>query len=398
MSISNIALSGLRAASSDLQVTGNNIANAGTFGFKESRMEFSDIMSTGALNSQVGNGVQVSGVTQDFSVLGFSTTGGTTDMAISGEGFFVTRSSSNNAQQYTRAGNFKIDKNGNMITQSGDFVQGYQAVNGAITSKIGDIQVPKNDVLAPKATNNVTLDINLDASDSIIAATFNASDSSTYNYSNSLNIYDSLGGSHNLDVYYTKSADNNWDVNILADGTSIGSGSIVYTDTGTYQSSTGLTGLTWSPGGGAAPSQTIDVNVSKSSQYGGGSTPRSLDADGYPTGQSGNITISSDGIIQLSYSNGETKDLAQVAKAKFSNPQGLYSVGDSSWKETSDSGSPLLSMDFSTGAFRVGALENSNVELTEQLVKLISAQRAFQANSQSIRAGDVITQTVINLE
>ena len=182
------------------------------------------------------------------------------------------------------------------------------------------------------------------------------------------------------------------------DGSIIGSGTVVFNTNGSLSSQTGMSGLTFTPGGGAAPAQPIDIKLDNSTQYGSDTVVRSLNADGFTAGTPGNVTIDGDGIISVVYSNGKIDPVAQVAVAKFESPQGLYSNGRSSWTETNSSGSALISQANSTNAVKSGALENSNVDLTDQLVRLITAQRSFQANAQSARAGDVIAQTIINLE
>lgn len=398
MSIQNTAITGLKAAATDLQVSGNNIANAGTYGFKQSRTEFADLFYSGGSQIQVGNGVQVSSVSQDFSNTGFSVTGGTYDMALSQDGFFVVKHPAGGGNNYTRTGNFKLDNNGYLTAMTGERVQGFQGVNGIISSNVDDIKIPFNTMSAPKPTANVELDLNLDSSSSVPAGAFNKADSATYNTRTSLTIYDSLGENHILNSYFVKTADNSWDTHIEVDNTTIGSGNLTYNTNGSLASQTGMSGLTFNPGGGATPGQSIDLTMSNSSQYGNDTEIRKIDADGYTTGQADVITVDPDGLIMLTYSNGISDKVAKVAVATFASPQGLYAVGNSNWSETGSSGEALISEANSENAIRGGALENSNVDLTDQLVNLIAAQRAFQANAQSVRAGDVIAQTIINLD
>lgn len=398
MSIQNTAITGLKAAATDLQVSGNNIANAGTVGFKQSRTEFADLFYSGNAGIQVGNGVKVSGVSQDFSNTGFSVTGGTYDMALNRDGFFVLKNPAGGSNTYTRAGNFTLDNNGYLTAITGERVQGYQGNNGAITSSIADIRVPFKNMSAPSATKAVTIDMNLDANSAILNRTFDATDSTSYNNRTSTTIYDSLGASHLLNTYFVKSSDNNWDTHVEVDGSLIGSGSIAYSTNGTLLSESGMKGLVFNPGGGAASSQDLNLKFSGSTQYSRGTEVQRIDADGHTTGQADKINVDKDGIITLAYSNGIVDKVAKIAVAKFTSPQELNAVGNSSWSETSASGEAVISEAHSDSAIRGGALENSNVDLTDQLVKLIAAQRAFQANAQSVRAGDMITQTVINLE
>ena len=398
MSIQDTAITGLKAAAFDLQVTGNNVANAGTYGFKSSRTEFSDLFYAGSENLQVGNGVQIASVSQDFSSNGFSVTGGKYDMAVNSDGFFVLKSPSEGGTSYTRTGNFTTDKDGYLVSQGGARVQGYLATNGVISSSMGDIELPTGDVAAPKASKDIAYEMNLDSSSSVLGAPFSATDSTTYNNRTSVSIFDSLGASHIMNSYYVKTADNAWDVNVEVDNSIIGTGSVNFNTDGTFASQASLTGMTFNPGGGAAAAQPLDLSLSKMTQFGSETVVHKLDVDGYTSGMPGNINIDDDGVITATYSNGTIEKLAQVAIAKFESPQGLYSDGRSTWSETNASGSALISQSNSINGVKAGALENSNVDLTDQLVKLITAQRSFQANAQSARAGDVIAQTIINLE
>ena len=398
MSVINVALTGLHAATTDLQVTGNNIANAGTYGFKQSRTEFSDLFVSGKSGAQMGNGVKVSGVSQEFSQVGFTTTGSNYDMAISGDSFFILRRVSDGSTMYSRAGNLTVDQSGYITNQRGDRLQGYTAANGSITASVGDLKVPTSEAISPAPTANVEYDLNLDSGLSTLSVPFDPNDESTYHNRTSVTITDSLGASHLLNSYYVKTADNTWDVHVDIDGSAITTGNIVYDTSGDIQSVTGLDAVTWNPGGGAAPNQTLAMDYTDSTQYGSSTSVRSIGADGYASGIPSGISIDNDGVISIKYSNGEISPAGQVALARFENPQGLYSVGDTSWSETKDSGRPIVTQDNSIGAINSGTLENSNVDLTEQLVRLITAQRTFQANAQTIRAGDFITQTVINLE
>lgn len=397
MSVNNAALSGLRAATIDLQVTGNNVANSGTYGFKQSRAEFSDLFVSGAAGSQVGNGVQVTGVSQEFAQVGFSITGNPYDMAINGDGFFVLSGVTDSAPLYTRAGNFTVDSSGYITTQVGDRLQGFTASGGEITATVGDMRIPK-DPVPPTATSKIDVDMNLFSADESITAPFDPSDAKTYNTRASVEVFDSLGESHVFNAFYIKRSDNNWDVEIEADGAPLSSGTITFNSDGSYQSSTGLSNMSWNPSNGAAPGQTVDFDLSDATQFGSPTAVRSIETDGSPSGAPVGVNIDSDGIVSVVYNNGNILSVGQVAVATFDNPNGLFSAGNTSWSETNESGRPLVNASNSTGSIKSGALEDSNVDLTEQLVRLITAQRTFQANAQSIRAGDTLTQTIINIE
>lgn len=397
MSVSNSALSGLRAATTDLQVTGNNVANSGTYGFKQSRAEFSDLFVSGVPGIQVGNGVQVTGISQEFTQVGFSVTGNPYDMAINGDNFFVLKGVNNSAPKFTRAGNFTVDRNGYITTQQGDRLQGFGSADGSITATVNDIQIPK-DTVSPTPTDKIEVNLNLYSGDSAMTLPFDENDVKTYNTRASMEAFDSLGDSHVLNAYYVKTGDNTWDVHVEADGAIIGSGNIVFNTDGSLQSSAGLSALLWSPGNGAAANQAIDLDLSESTQYGSDTLVRNIKPNGNSSGNPVGVSIDKDGILSVAYSNGDIQTIGQVALASFDNPNGLFASGNTTWTETNDSGRPTINASNSIGALKSGALEDSNVDLTEQLVRLITAQRTFQANAQSIRAGDTLTQTIINIE
>lgn len=395
MSVMNVALSGLNAASGDLEVTGNNIANANTTGFKQSRTEFSDVFGGGSAGNQIGNGVRISSVSQNFQPGPANPTGGQLDMAINGDGFFTIKQPDGTIA-YTRAGSFTHDADGYITTKSGARVQGYTANNGQVGATVGDIRIPTEPV-PPNPTNAVTFSRNLDSSSEIISATFDPTDSTTFNMTDSTTIYDSLGSQHDLSTYYVKTSDNNWDVQVEIDGANVATGSLAFGDDGQLQSATGLDNIVWNPGGGAAAGQTISLAMGAVSQYGGSGSKPAVSQDGYASGIYTNLSISGDGVISANYSNGRVDPIGQVAITEFNNPQGLYSMGDMTWIETESSGGPKTSKLNSLGNIQAGFLESSNVDLTEQLVNMITSQRAFQANAQSIKAGDTLMQTIINI-
>jgi flagellar hook protein FlgE len=396
MSIANIGLTGLKSSTIDLEVTGNNVANANTVGYKQSRTEFADLYSSGTQGKQVGNGVEVSGVTQSFTQGGLSVTGNTLDMAINEDNKFFVLKGNNEATHYTRAGNFSIDINGFVSAPDGCNLQGYQVVNGELSSFIGNLEVP-NDVLPPKATSSIALDLNLDANAPVIAAAFDPADTTTYNLSSSMFVYDSLGNPHTATSYYSKSSNDNWNVNVLIDNNNVGSGTLQFDGKGSMVATSELSALTFSPTNGATAPQSLSLDYNKSTQYTGTSVTRNYTVDGYPQGNPQGLSINTDGLLTVNYSNGQFQTVGKVALASFDSPQGLISTGSTSWIATDDSGAAKISEENSKHSIQSGALENSNVDLTEQLVKLISAQRAFQANAQTIKANDTITQAIINV-
>lgn len=396
MSIINAGLSGLKAASMNLSIIGNNIANSTTVGFKQSRTDFSDVYSSTISGLQIGNGVHVNSITQDLGQGGINHTGRVLDLAIEGDAYFTMRNIGGETI-YSRAGNFDIDKDGYVVSINGDHLQGYIGVDGAITGTVGDVMLDTAPLPA-KQTSNVAFNINLDATEAVPTLAFDENDPLTYNARSSMEIFDSLGNSHALSTYYVKTSDNNWDIHAYVDGASVGSGTLTYTDFGLFSGSTGLTGLSWTPGGGANGPQVFDIRLDESTQYGIKTQERGFEQNGYSAGSLSGYTVDGDGIISGRYSNGQNMPLAQLALAKFPNPQGLTSIGNNSWVATTQSGLALLSKVNSNGAINPGALEDSNVDLARQMVELISAQRTFQVNAKSIQASDTLTQTILQLQ
>ena len=409
-----ISLSGIRAASSGLNVIGNNIANISTTGFKQSRAEFADVYSSslvGASNTVIGQGVRLAGVTQHFEQGNITFTGNSLDLAVNGEGFFKL-TDENGAAVYTRAGAFSVNRDGYVVNGEGLFLNARGAdANGNITGNVGPIKLDNN-YSAPNPTSTVNANLNLDsrapASNASWSVTGGIPDPAGYNSVTSMSVYDSLGNAHTLSLYYSKNAappDNTWTARAMIDGVQLddGAGNNAFTVTfnpdGTYASVTPAFNLDWTPGGGAQPNQAISIDLSKSTQYGTEFAVNELNQDGYTTGQVLDVDIDEQGIMFARYSNGQSRAIGQVMLVGFANQQGLQPVGDTAWAETYSSGQPVVSEPGTGGLGLVqsGALEESNVDLTEQLVLMISAQRNFQANAKAIQAEDAVTQTIINL-
>ena len=397
------ALSGLNAASAELRVIGNNVANAGTTGYKESRAEFADIFATsnlGVTSNAIGTGVRVSSVSQQFTQGNIGFTDNNLDLAISGQGFFIMNDNGVNA--YTRAGALGIDRNGFVVNSQQQELTIFQAdVNGNITGATGSLQLDRSDI-APAGTTTIDVQANLDASAIAPTVAFTPSDASSYNNSTSLTIFDSLGSPHLSTMYFRKTADNTWDAYQYVDGVQVNAGApageaITFDNTGAITGGS-PTSMTFTPTGGAAP-LTVSVDYNNTSQYGSPFSVNALVQDGFATGRLSGIDISDTGVITSRFTNGQSRTLGQIAIATFNNSQGLRQLGDTSWAETFDSGAPLVGAPGtgSSGLIESGALEDSNVDLTEELVNMITAQRNFQANSQVISTADTITQTIINI-
>jgi flagellar hook protein FlgE len=395
-----VALSGLNAASSDLSVTANNIANANTTGFKASRAEFADVFAVGAQN--IGNGVAISSVTQEFTQGGVDFTDRGLDLAISGEGFFTTND--NGVVSYTRAGSFGVDRDGFVVNAQGQRLQIFPiATNGTFnTGTLSDLRLATADS-PPQATTRAEFGINLPANASVPAVpVFDPANASTYNHSTALTIYDSLGASHTATAYFVKTATpNQWEARFYIDGTAVGgANTLTYSNLGVLTAPVGgaITLPAYTPTTGAAP-LTLTADLLTSTQYGAQFGVNLLSQDGFASGRLSSIDVDTNGVIFARFTNGRSEPLGQVALSNFANPQGLRQLGDTSWSETFTSGDAVRGSP-GTGSFGLiqsGALESSNVDLTEQLVNMITAQRNFQANAQMISTADQVTQTIINI-
>lgn len=403
-----IALSGLNAASADLKVTGNNIANAGTTGFKQSRAEFADVYAVafqGLGDTAIGGGVRLARVAQQFTQGNIDFTQNALDLAINGEGFFVL--SDAGARLYSRAGAFSVDREGYVVNGMGHRLQVFPANPGGgfNTGALSDLRLDTSEG-PPNATTSVSASLNLDASQTPLggsATDIDITDPATYSYTTSLTVYDSLGQAHTATVYFRKVADNEWASALAIDGTRVGDGSsnLVFTSSGaidTAATTLPITYGTYTPGNGAAD-MSIGFDYGQTTQYGTSYAVNGLSQDGYTTGRLSGIDIDSTGVVFARYTNGQSLELGKVALARFPNPQGLEQRGDTVWAETYTSGDVLLG-EAGTGTFgaiQSGALEASNVDIAEQLVNLITAQRNFQANAQVITTADTVTQTIINI-
>jgi flagellar hook protein FlgE len=395
-----VALSGLNAASSDLNVTGNNIANANTTGFKGSRAEFADVFAVGA--QAIGNGVRLAAVSQEFSQGGVDFTDRGLDLAISGEGFFTT--SDNGLISYTRAGAFSVDRDGFIVNNQNQRLQIFPVANNGTfnTGTLSDLQLQTTDS-PPQATTTTNFGVNLPANASPPAvAIFDPNNASTFNHSTALTIYDSLGASHTVTSYFVKTATaNQWQARFYIDGTAVGgANAMTYSNLGVLTVPVGGTFVlpAYTPTTGAA-NITLTANLLNSTQYGSAFGVNSLSQDGFASGRLSSIDVDTSGVIFARFTNGRSEPLGQVALSNFANPQGLRQLGDTSWGETFTSGDAVRGS-AGTGSFgliQAGALEASNVDLTEQLVNMITAQRNFQANAQMISTADQVTQTIINI-
>jgi flagellar hook protein FlgE len=400
------ALSGLTAASSDLDVTANNIANSNTIGFKEARAQFADVYAAGAVNlnnSVIGQGVRLSSTAQQFTQGNISTSSSNLDLAISGDGFYTLKSA--NGYVYSRNGQFGEDKAGNVISSTGQALQVYPPlINGGFnTGTLSNLNL-QTAQSAPLATTTGTVILNLPANTTPpTVAPFNATNSQTYNQSTSTSVYDSLGNAYPATMFFSQVAapPNTWTVNMTVNGASAGPAqTLTFGSSGAVTAPVGgvLNFNGFTPTSGALP-MALAFNFNKTTQYGGQFGVTSITQNGYATGQLSTVAIDPTGIVSAVYTNGRSTQLGQLAMANFPNPQGLKQLGDTNWSETFTSGTVVQGVAASAGfgSIQSGALESSNVDLTTQLVKMITAQRAFQANAQVITTANQESQTIINI-
>jgi flagellar hook protein FlgE len=403
-------ISGLNTNGNAMSVIGNNIANTNTVGFKSSRAVFSDLLSgyvngSGGL-SQVGRGTGLSTVDNIFGQGTFESTESNTDLAIEGEGLFVLSEPTNGATYYSRAGAFHFDGDGYLVNPEGYRVQGksYDANGNLTAGDETDIQVNINSAIPARMTATMALSTNLDANSNIITAPFNVADPTTYDYASSATIYDSLGNTHMLTTYFTKTGANQWDWNIVdeannvvADSATAPNTSLLFNTNGeqTAGGTATITGLNWGPATGV---QDISFNFN-TTQYANDSQVLSQDQDGYGPGSLMKITIDGEGTVTANYSNGERIKVSCLVLAKFANFGGLIKEGQSLLSATDAAGPPRIGVPGpELGNLFTNALEQSTVDLAAEFVKMITTQRGFQANSRVITTTDEMLSELINLK
>lgn len=397
------AISGLRATQADLNVIGNNIANVGTTGFKGSRAEFQDVFATtntGVSATATGSGTNTARVAQQFTQGNISFTDSAFDLAISGQGFFIVED--DGAQLFSRDGAFGVDRNGFVVNANDQKLVAFTTDSaGNVTGSTAPLQISTANT-QPQASSTVDLGANLDSQATIpLVAPFNAADNTTFNNTTATSVFDSLGGTHLMQYYFVKTGSGTWNMHTSVDGATVGGASAV-TFGANGALATPVAGSVALPaftpaGGGSA--MTVTLNLTEMTQYGAPFGVTRLSQDGFTTGRLAGVNIDKNGNVFGRYTNGQSDLQGQVALANFANPQGLQSLGKNNWAETFAAGSPLIGAPGSSsmGLVQSGALEDSNVDVSEQLVKLIVAQRNFQANTQVIQTEDAVTQAVINI-
>lgn len=432
----NIGVTGLKAAAADLEVTGNNIANVETTGFKQSRAEFGDIFSSTFANvskTAIGQGVRVLSVSQLFKQGNIELTGNGLDLANNGEGFFVLKNN-DGSRVYSRAGEYQVDREGYIVTNMGQRLQGYNPVDpddSDTTFNVGtmsDIQLVTGDA-PPSATTEIEALVNLRSdADPPDNTTWNWSniEANMYNFSTSVTVYDSLGTPRTATMYFTKPADASgnpvaleWDVRV---GMPDASGNMTPAAGGAAGAATRLSfsreGELQTLGGSAVPPAKLAIrypntgnlpnganpivatlDFDNSTQYGTRYSVNNLTQNGYTTGRLSAIDVDRTGRVFARFTNGQSRILSQLAMANFDNPQGLARLGSNNWAETFAAGDPIYGAPGTgdLGQIESGSLETSNVDLADELVDLITGQRNYQANAKTIQTADAITQTLINL-
>lgn len=415
-------VSGLETNSIDLSIIGDNIANGNTIGFKGSRAAFEEALAQSMIGgSQRGLGARVQAIQRLVTQGALSNTGLATDLAISGPGMFVVRGNHNGADGtfFTRAGQFTLDRDGFLVSLEGLKVQGYPADQaGNVGGALSDLEVGSA-TSPPRATTTVGLDANLQA-DAVVPAAFDPLNAAaTSNFSTSITVYDSLGQPHALDVYFRKTAAGSWEWHALTDGGGLTGGTAgtpteVASGTLTFDTQGALTAQTqtssFNPAGAqnpqalsfdfGTPSGAGGTGLDGITQFAGASATTFESQDGFAAGTLARLSIDAQGLVTGAFTNGQTRVLGQVALADFQAPDQLERVGGNLYAERPASGSPTIGAAASggRGAIVAGALEQSNVDLATEFVRMIAAQRGFQANSKTITTADQLLAELIQLK
>ena len=411
-------LSGLNAASKQLEVIGNNVANANTVGFKQARAEFADVYAnslSGGGGTSIGIGTKLSTVAQQFTQGNVSSTSNSLDIAINGGGFF--RMSNNGVITYSRNGQFQMDKLGNIVDAEGKILTGYPADASGVLQKGSAVALNINTAdLQPLTTTGLTGTVNLDSRKAAIDGTvipFDINTPESYNDSTAITTFDSLGNPHTIQSFFVKElaaapGSTVWSVYTAADGvlTTNAQPSATLTFDGTGINPVAgpavapvLNSISFPVTTGATDPLSMTIDYSSSTQFGASFSINSLTQDGYTSGRLAGFNTGADGTIIGRYSNGQSKILGQVVLANFVNPNGLQSLGGNAWAESGTSGAPLVGAPStgSLGVLQSSAVEDSNTDLTAELVNMITAQRYYQANAQTIKTQDQVLQTLVNL-
>jgi flagellar hook protein FlgE len=405
-------LSGLNASAKNIDIIGNNVANTNTVGFKSSRAVFADVFASslaGTGSSNIGIGTKVASVQQEFTQGNITVTNNPLDIAINGRGFL--RFDNNGTVAYSRNGQLHLDSFGYIVNSDSLRITGYPVdPNGNIVASAPvPLRLSTSDI-SPKSTANIDATLNLDSRSTAIAVAFDPTNATTYTSSTTTAIYDSLGNSHALTLYFVKAAAaGDWRVHATVDGgavaaVNLGAGAgtpvtINFNSSGALTTAMPITPVSLTLTSGAVSPLVTDLSFTGTTQFGSEFAVSSLAQDGYTSGRLTGLDISENGTIQGRYSNGQANTLGQLVLANFANQQGLRSMGNNLWEETGDSGVAVIGTPRtgSLGSIQSAALEDSNVDLTQELVNMITAQRIYQANAQTIKTQDQTLQTLVNL-
>ncbi len=402
----SIALSGLQADTVALNTIGNNLANLNTTAYKKQSTTFEDLFYqqmgvSGSSNPiQVGVGTRVSGTQTTYLQGTILPTGSSADMALDGDGFFITEQGG--VQALTRAGNFQLDQSGNLITVDGASVMGYPVNGGTVDTNaaLSPLHLPIGVTEAAQATSNISITANLNA-----AATVGTS------FTTPVTVYDSLGQSHSMTVTYTKTAANTWDYSADlqsgdAAGASNNTGTMTFDSNGNLIApAANVTGVTFTGMADGSSDMVVNLNLfdgngnSTLTQSTSASTNTATGQDGFASGTYQSFTVDGSGVIYAMYSNNHTAEVGQVAVARVTNPDGLAKIGNNSYITTNASGAAIFGVPGTGGRAKIedSALEQSNVDISEEFANLIVAQRSFEANTKTMTTFDSVTQSALNL-
>lgn len=408
-------VSGLNAAASNLDVIGNNIANANTVGYKQSAAQFADVYA----GTKIGLGVRVNSVVQSFNQGNIEASGRSLDVAITNGNGFFRLTSPEGAVYYSRNGQFQRQEDGRITNMQGLQVTGYPAGVAGGAGVQPQPLVISNAQMEPRATSSITAKFQLDSRATVPTQAFASSagsppTSNMFNYSTAINVYDSLGNKQQLMAYFAKTADSavapvhptvaggtDWQMYVTdVNGNMVGGAptTLAFDNAGALQSpAAGAVTLT-QPAANGAQAMAMKLDLTGTTQFGADNDVKQLSQNGYTSGSLLGFSVNGDGTITGNYSNEQTKPLGQIVMAAFGNVEGLKPEGDNVWSATGASGQPLVGVaGGSMGTLRSNAVEASNVDLSGQLVNLIVAQRNYQANAQTIKAQDTVMQTLVNL-
>lgn len=396
-------LSGLNSAARALDITGNNIANSGTTGFKSGAARFASVYAKNSIGGAAGLGVRVADNYTNFGQGNFTATSNPLDVAISGDGFLIVKDKG--VDGYTRDGQMSLDKDGYLVNSTGARFMGFpisKYASSIDTSMLSEIKLSFNEQ-PPSPTQLASIEVNLQSDENVkTAAAFNQADPTSYTAATSMTVYDTLGAENVCTLFFSKTGVNEYTTFYsVNDAPAAQAGVLYFNDDGSLDTTATAMpmNISYTPSAGALAPASFSLDFTKATQFGSAFSVNSLEQDGIAPARLVDFNITEDGIIHGRYSNGQTSKLAQIGLANFRSTQGLQPVGNNMWLQTGESGAPIVSTPGSSGNGTIlsGTVEDSNVDLTSELVALINHQRMYQANSQTIKTQDQVLQTMLNL-